>query len=222
MSRVRHIAVPLIALSLVTAACSDDGDDAGTDTTSEVSTETTEAATETTEAAPETTGAAPETTAAAPETTEAAPETTEAAPETTEAAATATVVEVLTEAGTYTTLLAAADAAGLTERLAAGELTLLAPTDEAFAAAGHTVESLSADPAATTALLELHLLPVAQHVSDISAFSNVLTASGAQLPVVAEGDVVTVGGATIVDPDREAMLAVVQGIDAVLAPPAAG
>jgi len=45
------------------------------------------------------------------------------------------VVEVASKAGNFTTLLAAAEAAGLAEALATTEnITVFAPTDEAFAA----------------------------------------------------------------------------------------
>ena len=79
----------------------------------------------------------------------------------TEEAAGATIVDVATEAGTFTTLIAAVDAAGLTETLMGeGPFTVLAPTDEAFAALPEgTVESLLEDPeGALTDVLSLHVI----------------------------------------------------------------
>src|SRR5581483_2874012 len=71
------------------------------------------------------------------------------------------IVETAREAGSFTTLLAAVDAAGLGKTLAeAGPFTVFAPTDEAFAKlpAG-TIESLLADPAKLTEVLTYHVVP---------------------------------------------------------------
>jgi uncharacterized surface protein with fasciclin (FAS1) repeats len=71
------------------------------------------------------------------------------------------IVETAREAGSFTTLLAAVDAAGLGDTLAeAGPFTVFAPTDEAFATLpARTVESLLADPAKLTTVLTYHLVP---------------------------------------------------------------
>ena len=42
------------------------------------------------------------------------------------------IVELASEAGNFSTLIAAVEAAGLVETLSSGEYTVLAPTDEAF------------------------------------------------------------------------------------------
>ena len=57
-----------------------------------------------------------------------------AQPETTDAPALGSAIDVLTEAGQYTKLLAYIEQAGLTEELATREVTILAPTDDAFTA----------------------------------------------------------------------------------------
>jgi uncharacterized surface protein with fasciclin (FAS1) repeats len=215
MTRTPRLLAGLAALSLLVAACGDDADDA-TETTAA----TTEApATETTEAA------APETTEApAPETTEAAaPETTEApTPETTEAPepSLGSVLDVAAEAGTFTTLLAAVDAAGLTETLESlTDMTLLAPTDEAFAALGQeTIDALLADPATLAGILQGHVLAVGQDAAMISIFANVLAINGVSWPVVAEGETVTIGGATVVAADVPADNGIIHVIDTVLVP----
>jgi uncharacterized surface protein with fasciclin (FAS1) repeats len=85
---------------------------------------------------------------------------TEEMAETSETAS-ATIVDVASEAGTFTTLIAAVDAAGLTETLMGeGPFTVLAPSDEAFAALPKgTVESLLEDPeGALTDILSLHVI----------------------------------------------------------------
>ena len=70
------------------------------------------------------------------------------------------IVDTAVEAGAFTTLVAAVQAAGLVETLKSdGPFTVFAPTDDAFAAlpAG-TVESLLADPEALAAILTYHVV----------------------------------------------------------------
>ncbi len=214
MSRVRALTLPVLAAALLVTACG--GDDA--DSTETTAAPTTTAAT--TDAAPETTEAAPETTAAMTETTPAMTETTEAAPETT-AAALGSIVDVATAAGNFTTLLAAVEAAGLTETLATTKFTVLAPTDEAFAKVDPAaLEALLADPAALTAVLQNHLLPLPQDSSTIVIFDSVVTAAGTSLPVVSDGSTVTIGGATVIQADIEADNGIIHAIDTVILPAA--
>jgi uncharacterized surface protein with fasciclin (FAS1) repeats len=71
-----------------------------------------------------------------------------------------TIVDALVEDGNFTTLVAAVQAAGLADTLSApGELTVFAPTDEAFAKlpAG-TVETLLADVPTLTKILTNHVV----------------------------------------------------------------
>lgn len=197
------------ALALTATAC---GDDASSDTNA---VDTTAAAVETTVAADTTadTTAPAETTAPADT---AAPDT--AAPETT-APALGSLVDVATAAGDFTTLLAAVEAAGLTERLATEKLTVLAPTDAAFEALGaDAIAALLADPAALTAVLQNHLLPLPQDAATITIFDSVVTVAGNPLPVVVDGDTVTIGGATVVAADVLADNGVIHVIDTVLLP----
>lgn len=133
------------------------------------------------------------------------------------------LVEVATAAGNFTTLLAAIDAAGLTDTIATGKYTVLAPTDEAFAALGQpAIDALLADPAQLTAVLQNHVLPVAQDLHAISIFNSIVTLGGASLPVVVDGDTVTIGGATVVEADVAASNGYLQVIDTVLIPAPAG
>ena len=65
------------------------------------------------------------------------------------------IVDTAIEAGTFTTLVAAVEAAGLVDTLKGeGPFTVFAPTDDAFAALPEgTVEGLLADPEALTKVL---------------------------------------------------------------------
>jgi uncharacterized surface protein with fasciclin (FAS1) repeats len=222
MRRPARLLAALCAVSLVAAACSDDDDDdTSSAATAEASSVTTEAVSTTSPATTEPATTTPETTAAettAPETT--TPETS--APETTEPSI-GSIVDVATEAGTFTTLLAAAEAAGLVEELSTREITLLAPTDDAFAALGQpAIDALLADPVALEAVLRNHMLPVPQTSDQMRLFNNVLTVSGGSLPVVDDAGTLTVGGARVITPDVLADNGVIQVIDAVLVPPPAG
>jgi uncharacterized surface protein with fasciclin (FAS1) repeats len=129
------------------------------------------------------------------------------------------IVETAREAGSFTTLLAAVDAAGLGDTLAAGgPFTVFAPTDEAFAKlpAG-TVESLLANQEALTDVLAYHVVPRRMTAADAAALSSAPTVHGAELPITTDGSV-HVGDATVVSADIEATNGVIHVIDRVLLP----
>jgi uncharacterized surface protein with fasciclin (FAS1) repeats len=138
----------------------------------------------------------------------------------------ANIVEVAQSAGTFNTLLAAAQAAGLADALAGdGPLTVFAPTDEAFAAlpAG-TVETLlkPENKDQLIAVLSYHvvgrtltsdMLPgKAIHVRTIKAGGD------RTLAVEKSSGGVTVDQATVIQADIRADNGVVHVIDKVLLP----
>jgi uncharacterized surface protein with fasciclin (FAS1) repeats len=132
------------------------------------------------------------------------------------------IVETAREAGSFTTLLAAVDAAGLADELAdGGPFTVFAPSDEAFAKlpAG-TVESLLADPAKLTDVLTYHVVPGRVSAAEAAALSSAPTVQGTALPLAANGGVVA-GDAHVVTADIEASNGVIHVIDRVLLPAAA-
>jgi len=132
------------------------------------------------------------------------------------------IVETAREAGSFTTLLAAVDAAGLEGTLAdGGPFTLFAPSDDAFAKlpAG-TVESLLADPATLTDVLTYHVVLGRVTAADAAALSAAPTVQGSELPIAANGGV-QVGDANVVTADIEATNGVIHVIDRVLLPTAA-
>src|SRR4051812_18939933 len=100
-------------------------------------------------------------------------------------------VEAAREAGTFTTLLAAVDAAGLGDTLAeGGPFTLFAPSDEAFAKlpAG-TVDSLLADREKLTDVLTYHVVPGRMSTADAASLSSATTVQGGQLRIATDGGV---------------------------------
>lgn len=135
------------------------------------------------------------------------------------------VVEVAAGAGTFETLLAAATAAGLADALATTEnITVFAPSDDAFAALPEgTVEALLDDLDTLTAILTAHVVPMVVMSSDIPAGDTVVDTlnADASLTVSNSGSGVTVSlsnTANVVAVDVLASNGVIHVIDAVLLP----
>ncbi len=171
--------------------------------------------------------AAPAAPAAAPAAAEATTEATaEAATEEAAAAAPAEmqdIVDTAIAAGSFNTLVAAVQAAGLVDTLKGeGPFTVFAPTDEAFAAlpAG-TLETLLADPKGQlTQILLYHVVPGKVMAADVTDGLSADTAQGSPVTFsVADGKVM-INGVNIVATDIEATNGVIHVIDAVLLPPA--
>jgi len=130
------------------------------------------------------------------------------------------IVDTAIGAGTFQTLVAAVQAAGLEETLRGeGPFTVFAPTDEAFAALPEgTVESLLADIPALTAILTYHVVPGAVMSSDLTDGMTAATVNGADITIGTMGGV-TVNGANVVAADIAADNGVIHVIDAVILPP---
>ncbi|SFZ86161.1 Uncaracterized surface protein containing fasciclin (FAS1) repeats [Devosia enhydra] len=139
----------------------------------------------------------------------------------------ANVVETAQAAGSFQTLLAAATAAGLADALATtANITVFAPTDEAFAAlpAG-TVENLlkPENQAQLVAILQLHVVPseiMSAAIPDGATEVDTLNPEG-KLTVTKSGAGVTVAAsntANVVTADVDADNGVIHVIDAVLLP----
>jgi uncharacterized surface protein with fasciclin (FAS1) repeats len=130
------------------------------------------------------------------------------------------IVDTAVEAGSFTTLVAAVEAAGLVETLKGeGPFTVFAPTDEAFAALPEgTVEGLLEDPEALAAILTYHVVPGAVMSGDLSDGMAATTVNGADV-TISVGDSVMVNEATVTTADIEASNGVIHVIDAVILPP---
>ena len=134
------------------------------------------------------------------------------------------IVDTAVAAGTFTTLVAAATAAGLVETLkGAGPFTLFAPSDDAFAAlpAGTVEELVKPDnKAKLTAILLLHVVPGKVMAADVAGqIMDPATAGGATVHVDGTNGV-TVDGAKVVTADIECTNGVIHVIDGVLLPKA--
>jgi uncharacterized surface protein with fasciclin (FAS1) repeats len=130
-----------------------------------------------------------------------------------------TIVGIAKAAGQFETLLAAAQAAGLADALSDPDanLTVFAPTDDAFAALPEgTVQSLlKADN--RQQLVEVLLLHVVQGAMTLDR--EVTAANGETLNIRSQGPI-TVGNATVMQADIAASNGIVHIIDRVLLPKA--
>lgn len=133
---------------------------------------------------------------------------------------TGTVVDVAVANGSFTTLVAAAKAAGLVETLSGtGPLTVFAPTDAAFAKlpAG-TVEGLLKDPEKLKQILTYHVVSGKVMAADVVKLSTAKTVLGQDLEIAVKDDGVMVNTAKVVTTDVAASNGVIHVIDSVLLP----
>jgi len=132
------------------------------------------------------------------------------------------IVDTAVEAGNFTTLAAALEAAGLVETLKGeGPFTVFAPTDEAFAALPEgTVETLlePENRDQLTAILTYHVVPGKVMSGDLSDGMEAETVNGAPVTISTEGGVM-VNDATVTTADIEASNGVIHVIDSVMLPP---
>jgi uncharacterized surface protein with fasciclin (FAS1) repeats len=130
-----------------------------------------------------------------------------------------TIVDVASDSGSFTTLIAALNAADLTATLEGeGPFTVFAPTDEAFAALPEgALENLLANPDQLAKVLTLHVVAGRATAADVVKLASVTTVEGASLDVDTTNGV-TIGGANVVTADVEASNGVIHVIDRVILP----
>lgn len=130
------------------------------------------------------------------------------------------IVEIAASAGSFNTLVAAVQAAGLVETLSGeGPFTVFAPTDEAFAQIPQAdLEALLADKEALTAVLTYHVVPGKVMASDVVKLTSATTANGQDVQIKVWDGKVMVDGATVVSTDIEATNGVIHVIDQVILP----
>ena len=132
------------------------------------------------------------------------------------------IVDTAVGAGGFDTLVAAVKAAGLVETLKGdGPFTVLAPTDEAFAALPEgTVANLlkPENKDKLVAILTYHVIPAKAMAADVVKMTSAKTVQGGDVAIAVEGDTVKVNGATVVKTDIECSNGVIHVIDAVILP----
>ena len=132
------------------------------------------------------------------------------------------ILSTAAAAGTFQTLVAAVEAAGLTETLSGpGPFTVFAPTDDAFAALPEgAVENLllPENREQLSAVLTYHVASGSVMSADVAGMGSVPTLQGGQLTVdTSQG--VKINGANVTQADIQASNGVIHVIDAVLMPP---
>jgi len=140
-----------------------------------------------------------------------------------ETAPTNNIIETAQQAGNFSTLLAALNAASLTSALAdeSSEFTVFAPTDAAFEAIGSNfLNTLLANPTVLADILKQHML--VGSVDSVTAMSlngqSAETLLGNTLPVAinAETNMLSFGGANIIVKDIMTTNGVIHVIDSVI------
>jgi uncharacterized surface protein with fasciclin (FAS1) repeats len=132
------------------------------------------------------------------------------------------VVEVASSAGSFKTLVAALQAAGLVDTLKGdGPFTVFAPTDEAFAKlpAG-TVESLlkPENKEKLRAILTYHVVPGKVTAEQVTGLAKAKTVQGKELAIAVEGSRVKINDALVIKTDIPAKNGVIHVLDKVVLP----
>jgi uncharacterized surface protein with fasciclin (FAS1) repeats len=153
-------------------------------------------------------------------TTEAADDSTE----TTEAAAgDETIVDIAAGNPDFSTLVSLVTAAGLAETLSGtGPYTVMAPTNEAFAAVpADTLAQLQADPTGALAeVLKLHVISGAvDSAAAAAAAGTCVDTLGGKVKIEKVGEDLTFGGAKITQVDLEGSNGIIHVIDGVVTAP---
>lgn len=135
------------------------------------------------------------------------------------------IVDTAVAAGSFNTLVAAAQAAGLVDALKAdGPLTVFAPTDAAFAALPEGIVANLLKPEnqeQLQAILLYHVVSGIIMAGDIGSGAAPATLQGQKIDVVGSSSGVTVNGANVVKADIVTSNGVIHVIDAVILPPTA-
>lgn len=142
---------------------------------------------------------------------------------TTPAAGSADVVDTAVAAGSFSTLVAAVQAAGLVDTLKGpGPFTVFAPTDEAFQRLPPgTVETLlrPENRDRLRAILTYHVVPGDVRASQVVTMTSATTVNGAPVRIGTAGGGVQINDANVVQADIACSNGVIHVIDHVILPP---
>jgi uncharacterized surface protein with fasciclin (FAS1) repeats len=132
------------------------------------------------------------------------------------------IVAVATDAGSFATLVAAIQAAGLVETLQGeGPFTVFAPTDEAFAALPEGLLEallLEENRDVLVQILTYHVVSGSVFAADVTE-GDVPSVEGSAISITVGDGVVLNGSANVIATDVEASNGVIHVIDAVILPP---
>ena len=129
------------------------------------------------------------------------------------------IVDTAVAAGSFNTLAAALQAAGLVETLKGkGPFTVFAPTDEAFAKIPKAdLDALLKDKAKLTSVLTYHVVAGSVMAADVVKLKEAKTVQGQSVRIDATNGV-KVDGANVVKADVVASNGVIHVIDSVILP----
>lgn len=129
------------------------------------------------------------------------------------------IVETAVAAGSFKTLVAAVQAAGLVDTLSGpGPFTVFAPTDEAFAKIPkETLDAVLADKEKLTAILTYHVVSGKVMAKDVMGLTEAKTVQGGTLKIDTSAGVM-VNDATVTKTDIECTNGVIHVVDTVLMP----
>ena len=132
------------------------------------------------------------------------------------------IVDTAVEAGSFSTLAVALEAAGLVDVLKGkGPFTVFAPTDAAFDKLPDGIlETLLADKQALIEVLTFHVVEGAVMSEVVMKMTEVGTVSGFKAEVKVESGQVYAAGAKVITADIVASNGVIHVIDNVMLPPA--
>ena len=132
------------------------------------------------------------------------------------------IVDVAVENGSFTTLAAALDAAGLIETLKSdGPFTVFAPTDEAFAKLPEgTVESLllPENKDKLVSILTYHVVAGKVKAKKVVKLESATTVQGSDVTIKVVDGTVMLDNATVIMTDIKASNGIIHVIDSVLLP----
>ncbi len=130
------------------------------------------------------------------------------------------IVQTAISAGSFKTLVAAVQAAGLVETLSGkGPFTVFAPTDEAFAKlpAG-TVDALLEDKEKLASILTYHVVSGQVTAADAVKLTEAKTVNGQSFKIMVSKDGVMIDNAKVVTADIMTSNGVIHVIDSVMLP----
>lgn len=132
------------------------------------------------------------------------------------------IVDTAVANGSFNTLAAALEAAGLINTLKGeGPFTVFAPTDEAFAKLPEgTVEDLlrPENKDKLVSILTYHVVPGKVKARDVVKLTSATTVQGSDVAVKVMGDTVKVDNANVIMTDVKASNGIIHVIDAVILP----
>jgi len=131
----------------------------------------------------------------------------------------ADIIDVAVSAGTFKTLVAAVQAAGLVDTLKGkGPFTVFAPSDDAFAKLPKgTVEGLLKDVPKLKSILTYHVVAGKVSSADVMKLTSAKTVQGQSVTIQTAGGV-KVNGASVVTADVMADNGIIHVIDSVILP----